>query len=86
MASIIQGTPHTARHFVLIELKYDEDITWAEAGYESNYDEMIAWCSKNISNKWYSSKMKREIRRGGSLAIFNFEDFNDKAHFVLKWL
>ncbi len=98
MATIIQTPVTAARHFVVVELKYNIEVIPAD-GYETHYDEMIAWCSKNISNKWYSGKMQQlkynivnpsanyvGTEDVACLAIFNFEDYNDKAHFILKWL
>ncbi len=99
MAEIIQTPIHAARHFVVVELTFDENITYPDAGFESNYQEMIDWCSKNISNKWYSAKQQETVdprhkwtqgqfgtRDIADICIFNFEDPNDKAHFILKWM
>ena len=87
MATIIQTPITSARHFVLIDLKwlYDETAP-LEIGYADNYDILVEWCAKNIAGKWYSAKQERVIRQGGQLAMFNFEDPNDKAHFILKWM
>lgn len=98
MATIIQTPITEAKFFVVIELDYDNEVIPA-TGYETHYDKMIAWCSKNISGKWYSGKMqqlKYNIENPSKsyvgtedvagMAIFNFEDSNDKAHFILKWL
>lgn len=88
MASIIQTPITSARFFVVIPLNFNNEVS----GYETHYNEMIAWCSKNMFNKWYSGKMQQTARPGGwtedvgNMAIFNFEDPNDKAHFILKWL
>ena len=92
MAEIIQTPITSARHFVVIDLKFKYDMPGQPAtplndmGLDDNYDELVEWCSKNIAGKWYSSKQKRVIRKGGQLAMFNFEDPNDKAHFILKWM
>lgn len=91
MATIIQTSSHLCRYFVVVELKYSTEVIPAD-GYEIYYDKIIAWCSMNISNKWYSGKMQQRCLRGigfedvVGVAIFNFENYNDKAHFILKWL
>ncbi len=98
MATIIQSTSHLCKYFVIVELEFTNDVRPA-TGMEIHYDKIIAWCSKNISGKWHSSKMQQTINsrlgfnknRIGTeditgIAIFNFEDYNDKAHFILKWL
>lgn len=94
MATIIQTPIHAARHFVAIVLEYNTEVIPSD-GYEIHYDKMIAWCSKNILNRWYSGKMQQTLHtlhaRAGTedvscMAIFNFEDPKDKAHFILKWL
>lgn len=98
MATIIQTPSHSCKHFVVVYLKWNPERS--QYGYEIHYDEIIAWCCKNISGKWYSGKMQQQgLKRptgGGPMiavteddvgvAIFNFEDYNDKAHFILKWL
>ena len=91
MATIVQISSHLCRYFVVVELKYNNEVI-PSTGYETHYDEIIIWCTRNISNKWYSGKMQQRCLRGTrfedvvGVAIFNFENYNDKAHFILKWL
>ena len=98
MATIIQEPIHAARHFVVVELEHNNSVVPAE-GFDVTYNEIVAWCSKNIAGKWYSGKKQQTINtqlqwnkgRFGTedekgIAIFNFEDPNDKAHFIIKWM